>query len=60
MIKEFFPELKAFIKQNWQVYAAYLNQGFDEFLKWFIDIVGEKEQSAKGYFRHAGLTIEEL
>jgi transposase len=58
-IEEFFAELKAFIKRNWKVYAADPNQGFDEFLEWCIDIVGRKEQSAKGHFRHAGLTIEE-
>jgi transposase len=59
-IEEFFAELKEFIKRNWQVYEADPNQGFDEFLEWCIDIVGRKEQSAKGHFRHAGLTVEEL
>jgi len=59
-IEEFFAELKAFIKRSWQVYGADLNQDFDEFLEWCIDMVGRKEQSAKGYFRHAGWTVEEL
>lgn len=58
--EEFFAKLKAFVKRNWQVYAADPNQGFGEFLEWCIDIVGRKEQSAQGHFRHAGLTIEEL
>jgi transposase len=59
-IEEFFAELKAFIKRNWQVYEADQNQGFDGFLDWCIDIVGRKEQSAKGHFRHAGWEVEEL
>ena len=59
-IKEFFAELKAFIKRNWHVYEANLNQGFGHFLEWCINVVGEKDQSAKGHFRHAGMTVEEL
>jgi transposase len=32
-IEEFFAELKAFIKQNWQNYKENIEQGFDNFLK---------------------------
>ncbi len=32
-IKEFFTELKAFIKQNWHVYEEDPEQGFDSFLE---------------------------
>jgi hypothetical protein len=53
-------DIKAFIKRNWQVYEANPNQGFDNFLKWCINVVGEREESAKGHFRHVGLTVEEL
>ncbi|KAJ5146627.1 uncharacterized protein N7515_001191 [Penicillium bovifimosum] len=59
-IEEFFAELKAFIKRNWGYYEADPDQGFDAFLTWCIDIVGAKEESAKGHFRHAGLKIEEI
>lgn len=59
-IKEFFAELKAFIKLNWQVYEANPNQGFDHFLEWCIDVVGAKKQSARGHFKHAGWTVEDL
>jgi hypothetical protein len=34
-------------------------QGFGAFLEWCVDMVGGKEKSAKGHFRHAGWTIEE-
>jgi transposase len=33
-IDEFFAELKAFIKQNWQIYKDDPEQGFDAFLQW--------------------------
>jgi transposase len=59
-IEEFFAELKAFIKRNWQVYEVNPSQGFDHFLNWCIDVVGKREQSAQGHFRHAGLRMEEL
>jgi transposase len=59
-IEEFFAELKAFIKRNWSYYEVDPDQGFDAFLGWCIDVVGAKEESARGHFRHAGLKIEEV
>lgn len=57
-IKEFFTELKAFIKRNWSYYEVDPDQGFNTFLRWCIDMVGSKEESARGHFRHAGLKIK--
>lgn len=59
-IGEFFAELKAFIRRNWQFYEENPGQGFDTFLEWCVDIVGARGESAEGHFRHAGLTIEEM
>jgi Transposase and inactivated derivatives len=59
-IEEFFAELKAFIRRNWQFYEENPGQGFDTFLEWCVDIVGARGESAEGHFRHAGLTIEEM
>ena len=59
-IEEFCVELKTFIKRNWRSYEENPGQGFDSFLEWCIGVVGAKKQSAKGHFRHAGLTIEEI
>ena len=59
-IEEFFAELKAFIKRNWHIYEGNPKQGFDNFLEWCIDVVGGRERSAEGHFRHSGLTVEEL
>jgi transposase len=58
-IEEFFAELKAFIKRNWHIYKGNPEQGFDSFLEWSIDVVSKRRDSARGHFRHAGLTIEE-
>jgi transposase len=54
-IEKFFAELKAFIRRNWQSYEENPGQGFDHFLEWCIDIVGAREESAKGHFWHAGI-----
>jgi transposase len=59
-IEEFFAELKAFIRRNWQYYEDNPEQGFDNFLEWCIDVVGAREKSAEGHFRHAGLTVGEV
>jgi transposase len=58
-IEEFFAELKAFIKQNWETFENSPGQVFDVFLEWCVDVVGSRKSSAHGHFRHAGLTIEE-
>ena len=59
-IEEFFAELKAFIRRNWQSYEENPDQGFDSFLEWCVDVVGVRGKSAEGHFRHSGLTLEEL
>jgi transposase len=58
-IEEFFAELKAFIKLNWRNYEEHSRQGFDNFLRWCINVVGKKKESARGHFRHAGIKVEE-
>jgi transposase len=59
-IEEFFSELKAFIKRSFRLYLDNPSRGFHEFLQWCIDIIGAREQSARGHFRHSGITIDEL
>lgn len=58
-IEEFFAELKAFIKRSWSIYEEDAAQGFNVFLEWCVEQVGNKEQSARGHFRHSGWTIDE-
>jgi transposase len=59
LIEEFFAELKAFIKKSWKVYEQNPGPGFGVFREWCVDVVGRREESARGHFRHAGWTIEE-
>ncbi|RYP01002.1 hypothetical protein DL763_000423 [Monosporascus cannonballus] len=59
-IEEFFAELKAFIKRNWQRHSRSPDQNFEAFLKWCVDTVGARKSSAEGHFRHAGIIIEEI
>lgn len=58
VIKEFFAELKAFIKRNQKIYKQDPGQDFNVFLEWCVDTVGQREESAMGHFRHASLTID--
>ncbi|OGE55430.1 hypothetical protein PENARI_c004G00238 [Penicillium arizonense] len=59
-IEEFFAELKAFIRRNWQSYKDNPDQGFKAFLEWCVDTVGARAESAEGHFRNAGLTVEDI
>jgi hypothetical protein len=58
-IKEFFAELKAFIKRHWSNYADAPVQDFGEFLQWCVGVVGRRKKSARGHFRYAGIDILE-
>lgn len=57
-IEEFFAELKAYIKKAWSTFARNPGQGFHSFLRKCVQTVGEREKSAEGHFRHAGITME--
>jgi transposase len=59
-IEEFFAELKMFIKKQWHEYEDNPYQDFKVFLEWCIGVVGGRCHSAKGHFRHAGVTVEEF
>ena len=58
-IEEFFTELKAFIKRNWHIYKEDPEQGFNNFLECYINVVDRKKNSARGHFRYTGLIIKE-
>jgi transposase len=53
-IEEFFAELKAFVRRNWQHHWS----RFNDFLEWSLDVVGAKRESAEGHFRHANFVVE--
>jgi hypothetical protein len=58
-IKEFFAELKAYIKRNWAMYQEVPKQGFRNFLEVCVEAVGSKEQSARGHFQNSCITVTE-
>jgi transposase len=58
-IEEFFAELKAFIKKQWHEYESSPHRDFQVFLEWCVGVVGGRERSARGRFRHAGVNVEE-
>ena len=57
-IEEFFAELKAFVKKNWDVYKQDPDFDFSAYLEWCVNTVGTKDQHTKGHFRHSGIKIE--
>jgi transposase len=57
-IEEFFAELKAFIKRNWEIHQSD-PRDFGSFLEWCVAVVGARGSSTQGHFRHSGVTIEE-
>jgi hypothetical protein len=57
-IEEFFAELKAFVRRNWQSYKGNPDQGFGTFVEWCVDVVGARGKRADGHFWHAGVTTE--
>lgn len=59
-IEEFFAELKAFIKKQWHEFENSPHEEFGAYLEWCVSVVGGREESARGHFRHAGVTIEEV
>jgi transposase len=62
-IEEFFSELKAYIKRHWGVYANMTNRTHKDFaiyLRLCIDQVGNKKESTRGHFKHAGIDVDGL
>lgn len=57
-IEEFFAEVKAFIKKEWHIWEQDQAMDFAEFLRWCVLIVGSRQSSAEGHFRHSGITVE--
>lgn len=58
-IEEFFAELKAYIKKHWNEHLGLIKADFKAFLRLCVRVVGSRQASARGHFRHAGLSVEE-
>jgi transposase len=59
-IEEFFAELKAFIKKQWHEFESSPHEEFGVYLERCVSVVGGRGENAKGHFRNACVTVEEL
>jgi hypothetical protein len=58
-IEEFFGELKRYIQEVWDEFEELVKDDFAAFLAEAVCVVGKRKESARGYFEHAGISIEE-
>ncbi|RKL06525.1 hypothetical protein BFJ70_g16992 [Fusarium oxysporum] len=59
LIEEYFSELKSFIKNPGPELSELFKKDFPAFLQACVEEVGNRQASARGHFRHAGLAIDE-
>ena len=57
-IEEFFGELRTYIRQIWDEHDDFIRADFMSFLEECVTVVGNRKASAKGHFRHAGISID--
>ncbi len=58
-IEQFFGELKNHIRQVWDDREDFIRENFGSFLEHCVTVVGGLKASARGYFRHVGISIDE-
>ena len=58
-IEEFFGELKTYIRQVWDEREEFVRAGFMSFLEECVTVVGNRKASARGHFRHAGISVDD-
>ncbi|CZS75078.1 unnamed protein product [Fusarium graminearum] len=58
-IEEYFAELKGFIKKPGPELSELFKKDFRAFIQACVETVGNRKESARGHFRHAGLAINE-
>ena len=57
-IEEYFAEMKAYVKLRWNEHINLIQKDFGAYIKSCVQAVGERQTSAAGHFRNAGLAIE--
>jgi hypothetical protein len=60
LIEEMFGELKTYIKQVWDEHIGFVRADFVGFLEECVTVVGARKASARGHFRRAGISIDEV
>ncbi len=59
-IEEMFGELKTYVKQVWDEHIGFVKADFLGFLEECVSVVGARKASARGHFRHPGISVDEL
>lgn len=58
-IKEFFVEVKDYIKNRWDKHVGLISRDFRAYVMSCVEAVRCRQTSAEGHFRKAGLVIEQ-
>lgn len=59
-IEENFRETKNFMREIWNKHGDSIKYDFASFVEHCVSVVGERKENAQGYFRRAGISINEL
>ncbi|KLP02004.1 uncharacterized protein FFB20_15262 [Fusarium fujikuroi] len=58
-IEEYFAEMKACVKLRWDEHISLIRRDFGSYVRSCVQAVGQRQTSAEGHFRNAGLTVEQ-
>lgn len=58
-IEEFFGELKRYIQEVWDEFEDLIKEDFAAFLEEAVRVVERRRESARGHFRHTGISIDD-
>ncbi|KAI7763507.1 hypothetical protein LZL87_014403 [Fusarium oxysporum] len=58
-IEEYFAEMKAYVKLRWDEHISLIRRDFGSYVRSCVQAVGQRQTSAEGHFRNAGLTVEQ-
>jgi transposase len=57
-IEEYFAEIKAYVKLQWDEHINLIQRDFGSYVKSCVQTVVQRQASAKGHVRNAGLAVE--
>lgn len=58
-IEEYFAEMKAYVKLRWDEHISLIRRDFGSYVRSCVQAVGQRQTSAEGHFRNAGLAVEQ-
>lgn len=51
--------MKRYIQEVWDEFEELIKEDFAAFLREAVRVVGKRKESAKGHFKHAGISVDE-